>query len=433
MSLEEFRKSGVAFKGVTKEVFDRAQKLNEIGKELSENYKQQGAFLGALSGTFGGLNDAAEQYKAAMEGNLDLTEEQVEALREQAERSEEIAGAISDLAPGMVSFAQGAENTARSFATMLGPVGIIIGLLAVAVKLALGFAKAVADTRKDLGVSAATAAKIVAANKALGVSAKAFGLEIEDVKDAQSVILNDLGGSVQEAIGLSLSFARTAAATGQSSENLAKTLSVMESISGASRDVLLNQIRANAAMIEAAGVAPSKVMSDIAENAEFFATFARDGCDNLFAVATQALKLGTSLSTVANTAKGLLDFETSIEKQLEASVLLGRQLNLDRARQLAFTGDIEGLQKEILRQVGSEVEFNKMNFAQREALAGALSMSVEELARTVRSGQARESVQATASMMSEFEKTQKAQQETANGFLNKIEKNTSGVLGELFN
>ena len=108
-------------------------------------------------------------------------------------------------------------------------------------------------------------------------------------------------------------------------------------------------------------------------------------------------------------------------------------MNLDRARQLAFTGDIEGLQKEILRQVGSEVEFNKMNFAQREALAGALSMSVEELARTVRSGQARESVQATASMMSEFEKTQKAQQETANGFLNKIERNTSGVLGELFN
>ena len=69
---------------------------------------------------------------------------------------------------------------------------------------------------------------------------------------------------------------------------------------------------------------------------------------------------------------------------MEAQVLLGRNLNLDKARQLAFTGDNVGLQNEILRQVGSEAEFNKMNYLQREALAGAIGLSTERLGALVR-------------------------------------------------
>ena len=47
MAIDDYRKSGVSFKGVKKEVFDQAQRLNELGKEGTEIYKQQGAVLGA--------------------------------------------------------------------------------------------------------------------------------------------------------------------------------------------------------------------------------------------------------------------------------------------------------------------------------------------------------------------------------------------------
>ena len=162
----------------------------------------------------------------------------------------------------------------------------------------------------------------------------------------------------------------------------------MESISGASRDVLLNQIRTNAAMIEAAGVAPSLVMKDIAQNAEFFASFAKDGGKNLIGAGTAARKLGLSMSTVKGVTESLLEFETSIESSMEASLLLGRQINTDKARQLAFTGDQEGLMKEIQRLAGGEAEFAKSTYIQRQSLAKALGMSVEELARTVRNNTA---------------------------------------------
>ena len=162
----------------------------------------------------------------------------------------------------------------------------------------------------------------------------------------------------------------------------------MESISSASRDVLLNQLRTSAAIIGQAGVSPALVMRDLAENAEFFAQFAKDGGSNLIGAGIAARKLGLNMSAVASISESLLDFESSIEKQLEASLLLGRQINLVRARQLALTGDQEGLMGEILKQVGGEAEFNRMNVIQRRALAESVGVNVEQVSRLVRNNTA---------------------------------------------
>ena len=68
---------------------------------------------------------------------------------------------------------------------------------------------------------------------------------------------------------------------------------------------------------------------------------------------------------------------------MEASVLLGRSVNMERARELAFAGDLEGMQKEIMRQVGSEAEFGRMNVVQREALAEAAGLTLTDLSKMV--------------------------------------------------
>ena len=158
----------------------------------------------------------------------------------------------------------------------------------------------------------------------------------------------------------------------------------MEAVSGASREALLNQIRSNAAMIEAQGVTPALVMQDIAENSQFFATYAKQGGQNLIQAGTAARKLGLNMSTVASITEGLMDFESSIEASMHASQLLGREINTDRARMLAMTGDQAGLMEEVQRLVGSEAEFTKMLAPQRMALAKAFNTDVESLARMVR-------------------------------------------------
>ena len=78
----------------------------------------------------------------------------------------------------------------------------------------------------------------------------------------------------------------------------------------------------------------------------------------------QAKALGMELEEVASAGRALLDFESSISNELEAELLLGKQLNLERARAAALTGDYETLTKEINKNVGDFYEFSKLNVLQ---------------------------------------------------------------------
>ena len=120
-----------------------------------------------------------------------------------------------------------------------------------------------------------------------------------------------------------------------------------------------------------------------------------------------ARRLGLSLGNVADIASNLLDFESSIESQMEASVLLGRQLNLDKARELALTGDLAGLAEEVKNQVGSQAEFEAMNVIERQSLAKAIGVSVADLGKIVAGDKT--SAELAEKKAEELEKQQKTQ------------------------
>ena len=100
------------------------------------------------------------------------------------------------------------------------------------------------------------------------------------------------------------------------------------------------------------------------------------------AVAT-AKALGMEMSQVNSIADSLLDFESSIEKEMEAELLLGRDLNLEKARTAALNNDLATVASEIAEQAGSAADFAVMNRLQQQALAEAVGMSREELAQTL--------------------------------------------------
>ena len=398
--------AGKEAKDNLKESMNLAGSFGDMLGDLIQKRKTESELTGKVLDLEGQIltigNQILTQKGDKLKIDNDMGKSALNALNLQIGIREQIAGQLS----GVISFIETAGAIKDVLKTaLINPLGLVTTLIGGAILAFVKFKGEVADARKELGLSVSSSIKLVAANKALGLAAQGFGLELQDVEEAQKAILSDLGGSVDEAIKLSLNFARTAAATGQSADNLSSTLSVMESISSASRDVLLNQIRSNAAMIEAAGVAPALVMRDIAENAEFFASFAKDGGQNLIAAGTAARKLGLDMSAVSSITESLLDFETSIEKSMEASLLLGRQINTDRARQLALTGDQEGLMKEVRRLVGSEAEFNEMSVLARRALAESVGVNVEQLSRLVRNNRASASGEiATAGSQSSMEK-----------------------------
>jgi hypothetical protein len=95
---------------------------------------------------------------------------------------------------------------------------------------------------------------------------------------------------------------------------------------------------------------------------------------------TQAKLFGASLQDVANAGKSMLDFEQSITAELEAELLLGRDINLERARAAALAGDQVTLAQELQQQAGDFSTFTKMNVIQQEALAKAMGMTSDQLA-----------------------------------------------------
>ena len=94
----------------------------------------------------------------------------------------------------------------------------------------------------------------------------------------------------------------------------------------------------------------------------------------------QARALGLSLEQVDKIGDSLLNWESSIENQLKAQLLTGKQLNLERARYLALTGSQAELSQEIAKQAGSLAEFESMNVIAQKSLAEAFGMSRDELA-----------------------------------------------------
>jgi len=94
-------------------------------------------------------------------------------------------------------------------------------------------------------------------------------------------------------------------------------------------------------------------------------------------------EFGLSLEQASKMSESLLNFESSIESELSAELLTGKNLNLEKARQLALNNDIAGAAEEIANQVGTSADFAKMNALQQEAIAKAAGLTKDELAQSL--------------------------------------------------
>lgn len=121
-------------------------------------------------------------------------------------------------------------------------------------------------------------------------------------------------------------------------------------------------------ILEATGKVTGQVRSNLGANPEAIAR----------AVA-QAKLFGAELEDIIASSRSLLNFESSIENELKAELITGKQLNLERARALSLSGDQEGLARELSNQAGNFSEFSRLNVLQQQELADAFGMSADRL------------------------------------------------------
>ena len=229
------------------------------------------------------------------------------------------------------------------------------------------------ETRDALGVSFGSVDKIVGSMKSItsslkesGVDLKLFGKGLEDVQQVGVGLVDDLGFIPENLAASAVNITAIAGRFGIANDEAAKLVNEFALVGGTSLETAQNVVTAVGTLAELNNVAPAMVMKDLADATAEFAEFSKDGGANLAGAAIQARRLGVSLSTTAKISNSLLDFQSSIEKELEASLLIGRQLNFNKARELAFTGDIEGATQSVVKQLGGRAEFEKLNVFAKE-------------------------------------------------------------------
>lgn len=90
--------------------------------------------------------------------------------------------------------------------------------------------------------------------------------------------------------------------------------------------------------------------------------------------------MGMDMKQLDSMADSFLDFESSVTKEMEAQILTGREINLNKARELFLNNDLAGAAAEINKHVGSSSDFLKMNRIQAQSIAEAMGMSRDQMA-----------------------------------------------------
>ena len=316
-----------------------------------------------------------KQYDIAKE-IVGLKEDEEEKTSKLSENVDKITAAMSSQLPFGSEISKLFSKSAKTTAKIGAGLAIAVGIL-----------KKFADMTKvigeNFGAIGMTTPEIKDGLLGASVEATRLGFGMSDVASVVNELTTNFGFSLEESIKLSSSVLDTSKALGLSNTEGTALIGTLSQVTGLSLEASTQFAKQTALLAKQSGVAPNVVLKDIAASSESIAKFTDASGENIGKAAIMATKLGTNLGTVAGVAEGLLDFQSSISKEIEASVMLGRDLNFQKARELALNNDIEGAMAEIVGQLGTEEEFTRLNALERKSLAESIGVSVDQLAKFV--------------------------------------------------
>ena len=361
-------------------VEDTLGNLGTLTEGFSEGLKKAG--LGALD-TRLGLGDALQKTKdmvAAGEGNVSKME-----------------------AAGFL-----AKELGSNLMKSLGPLALIAMAIEQIVDAFKMIDSASGDMAKDLGISYNEAQGLSAEMNQVAVNSNDIMVSTKGLMEAQSSLNNMFGTSVKFSGEMAEQFNSVQKRLQLSDEAMASFTklglqngkSLYDNL-GTVNKTLLAQNQQNKTSFS-----QKQIQESIGKASSATRLTLRGSTEELTKAAANAKKLGLEIEDLGKISNSLLDFESSIQAEMEAELLTGKDLNLERARAAALNGDSAALAAEISSQIGTSVDFGKKNVIQQEALAKAFGLSRNELADMLVAQESQQKLQAAG-----FENLNKAQEE----------------------
>ena len=357
------------------DIINQGEELVNISKErlIQEEaiVNEAGILASSLSGIEGLLNKAGF-------GDLAKKLNFKGALKDATTLNKEGTKATFNLSKGI-------KGIGKNLLEAIKPTDLLVAGLTKLFQASQQADKNVANLRRNFGVSAKEGIKLNNAFAGAAIRSGDVTANVESLTEANQNINNQLGIQTQYNEELLVAanalvkrnklsaeaaagFSQQVLATGISAENLlnasAQTVAEIQNQTGV-------QLSFNS-VLEGANKISGQLRVNLARTP-----------DGLVKAVATAKTLGVEMDSIAGIAGQLLDFESSITKELEAELLLGRDLNLEQARLLALNGKSDEAVASLVSQVGTLADFQKLNVIQQEALASAVGMTADQLATTV--------------------------------------------------
>tara|TARA_R110001592_G_scaffold147903_4_gene372468 strand:+ start:190 stop:2220 length:2031 start_codon:yes stop_codon:yes gene_type:complete len=362
-----------------------------------EQSKFKSFMSSAVSGTkkFGA---AAKQAGSSVKNNIGKSMSKV------AETTKDIVGQSGEI---------GAKLAAVGGAVVggiLNPMKGLVGLFALSLKYLTESEVRATATARATGLMGKNLKEASSQVSSLHSNFRFYGESIDGAIQTIQGMNNALGNVDYTTGAMADHITRFSIGAGIGKDTSAKIMSNFMLTQGSTEKTAMQAQNFAKDLSNAAGVPINLVMDDLANVSDNVSAYLGSNPEALVRATIEARRLGMSLETTAKVADSLLDFESSIEKEMEAQILTGKTLNYDKARQLALQGDTVGAAKDLLAQVGGIGEYNKMNVIQQKALADSVGMGVVEMKKALGTGEKEADVEEErAAAMA------KAQMEQANG------------------
>ena len=362
---------------LTKEL-QKVQNYNEeFEKGLQEQLDYSKQFNKQLAGTgviLGGLSSLSE--KIGLGALTDTFEEALSAAKETVDVTGGLGNQFKVLGAALGSLG-------KNFLNFLTSPLAIIGQLVIAFKSLLSLGTAFAQKTADIGKSflgMGRSSKVVVDNLKNMASGDLF-LNFQEARKALEGMNAAAGTQVmlsRQQVKAYQEYSHFLGLSEEATQGLFKisTLSgqsfdtVGDSIGGIVEGLNISNdssVSLNDVLNEVAG-ASATTMANIGNNPEALAK-----------AAFEAKRLGMTMDQIAAAGEASLDFESSIANEMEAELLLGKNLNLETLRSASLRGDETTVAKEMNRILSENYEATKGNKIAQQALAKTLGISVDEM------------------------------------------------------
>jgi len=355
-------------------------------EEMSE--KEQRDELQALLKDYKNLTDLDKKRAEILENQLatideqrssikDLTKDLAKLITEDKKHQELIEQTVRHFS----SFNDKAAKLYNVYTNLKNPVTAVYQMIELSAERFIALDNAAEAFRKTTGFLASQTSVVEATISRTSRDLATFGVTAENAGIAAQRIAESFSSTALVTDEIVGHVALMEQNLGVAVEDSTSVMQNFMGIGKMSADVANKTAGAAASLAKAAGVPFAKVMKDVATAGGEVLKLVRGSVDALVKGAVEARRLGLELKDVGAAADKFLDFQTSINNEMEASVLFGKDINFTRARELSYAGDLAGLAKEqskILKEVG---DFRKLDAFQVKALAESMGLSVDQLVK----------------------------------------------------